>query len=110
MYHIIKNWKITDSSENYLSIENWTTIQKDFTQEEILLISKWYSYNIETEEFEETKESKEFEAKILEDKKTSILKELWELKQIKDWMELVWEDTTEITNQINDLITEYKTL
>ena len=50
------------------------------------------------------------EEEILENKKTSLLKEIWELKQIKDWMELVWDDTTEITAKINDLISEYKSL
>ena len=61
MYYIIENWKITNSSENYLSSENWTTIQKEFTNEELEKITAWYSYNIETEEFEETEESREFE-------------------------------------------------
>lgn len=110
MYYIIENWKIAWSSENYLSSENWITIEKYFTSEELEKINKWYSYNIETWEFEESPESIEYEKQVLENKKTSLLKEIWELKQIKDWMELVWDDTTEITVKINDLISEYKSL
>lgn len=51
------------SSELYLSSSNWVTIEKDFTQEEIQKINVWYSYNIETWEFEETEESKAFAQK-----------------------------------------------
>ena len=47
---------------------------------------------------------------IIENQKTTILKQLWELKQIKDWLELVWEDTTEIDLKITELKTEYKSL
>ena len=47
---------------------------------------------------------------ILENKKTSLLKEIWELKLISNWMTEVWDDTTEITAKINGLISEYKSL
>ena len=47
---------------------------------------------------------------ILENQKTSILKQLWELKLILNWMIEVWEDTTEIDLKINELKTEYKSL
>jgi hypothetical protein len=47
---------------------------------------------------------------ILENKKISLLKEIWELKQIKDWMGLVWEDTTEIDKKIQELKKEYNNL
>lgn len=47
---------------------------------------------------------------ILEKQKTSLLKEIWELKQIKDWMGLVWEDTTEIDKKIQELKKEYNNL
>jgi hypothetical protein len=47
---------------------------------------------------------------ILENKKTSLLKEIWELKQIKDWVLLVWEDTTEIDKKIQELKKEYNNL
>ena len=110
MYYIIKDWKITNWSSDYLSSENWTTIQKDFTQEELEKIEAWYSYNIETWEFQETPESIEFEKQLIENKKKEILKQLWELKQIKDWLELVLEDTTEIDLKITELKTEYKSL
>ena len=110
MYYIIKDWKITDSSENYLSSENSITIEKDFTQEELEKIQAWCYYNIQTGELEESEASIEFEKQILENKKTSLLKELWQLKQIKDWMTEVWEDTTEITVKINGLISEYKNI
>lgn len=82
----------------------------EMTDEEIRKLESWYSYNIETWELEETQESKEYEDKILKDKKTSILKELWELKQIKDWVLLVWEDTTEIDKKIQELKQEINNL
>ena len=110
MYYIIENWKITWSSENYLSSENWTTIEKEFTSEELEKINAGYNYNIETETFEESPESIDFEKQQVENKKTSLLKEIWQLKQIKDWMELVWDDITEITAKINGLISEYRIL
>ena len=47
---------------------------------------------------------------ILENKKTSLLKEIWEIKTIKDWIIEVWDDITEITVKINGLISEYKSL
>ena len=47
---------------------------------------------------------------ILENKKKEILRQLWELKQIKDWLELVWEDTTEIDLKITELKEKYKSL
>ena len=47
---------------------------------------------------------------ILENKKTSLLKEIWELKLISNWLIEVWDNTTEITAKINDLISEYKSL
>lgn len=80
MYHIIENWKITWSSENYLSSENWTTIQKDFTQEELKKIEAWYSYNIETWEFEETSESIEFEKQTLIQEYKELEKQATELR------------------------------
>lgn len=110
MYYIIKNWKITDSYENYLSSENWTTIQKDFTSGELEKIQAWYSYNIETWLFEESLESIEYEKQVLENKKISLLKEIWELKLILNWITEVWDDITEITAKINTLISEYKSL
>ena len=82
----------------------------DITEEQKQLLEKWYSYNIETWEFEETPESIEFKKQLIENKKKEILKQLWELKQIKDWLELVWEDITEIDLKINELKTEYKSL
>lgn len=108
MYHIIENWKITWSSELSLSSINWTTIQKDFTQEELKKINSWYSYNIETWEFEETEESKAFEKQTLENEKTQIEKELVEVNWLIEWarklkeiwafdwddeIELVWYET-----------------
>ena len=110
MYYIIENWKITDSSENYLSSENWTTIEKDFTQEELQKITSWYSYNINLWEFQESETSIEFEKQLIENKKKEILKQLWELKLILNWMIEVWDDITEITVKINTLISEYKSL
>lgn len=47
---------------------------------------------------------------ILENKKTSLLKEIWELKLILNWITEVWDDITEITVKINTLISEYKSL
>ena len=103
--------KILVTSQNKDTFVWYQFIQEEFLSEEHFeKLNSWYSYNIETGLFEETEESKQYEAKILQDKKTSLLKEIWELKQIKDWMELVWDDITEITAKINDLISEYKSL
>ena len=110
MYYIIKDWKVTNWSSDYLSSENWTTIQKDFTQEELKKITSGYSYNIDLWEFESNNESIEFEKQQIENKKNSLLKEIWELKIIKDWMTEVWDDITEITVKINTLISEYKNI
>lgn len=110
MYYIIENWKILYSNNFAIKVDWLNTIEKEFTSEELEKIQAWYSYNIETWEFEESPESIEYEKQVLENKKTSLLKEIWELKQIKDWMELVWEDITETTAKINDLISEYKSL
>jgi hypothetical protein len=110
MFYIIQNGKITDSSESYLESSNWITIEKDFTDEELEKIQAWYSYNMETWEFQETPESIEYKKQILQSKKTSLLKEMWELKQIKDWVLLVWEDTTEIDKKIQELKKEYNNL
>jgi hypothetical protein len=108
MYYLIKDWKISWSSELPLSSQWYETIQKDFTQEEIEKLNSWYLYiNWEIVEWPEVKE---FEKQKLEAKKQEILKELWSLKQIKDWLELVWEDTTEIDLKIEELKKEYKSL
>lgn len=106
-YEFNENWRVINSSNVKI---NWNYIEKDFTQEKNNKLTAWYSYNIETEEFEKTPESIEFEKQQLAAIKNSLLKEIWELKKIKDWMELVWDDTTEITAKINDLISEYKSL
>lgn len=85
MYYLIENWKITWSSELYLSSDKWTTIEKDFTQEEIQKISSWYFYNIVNWELEETEESKQFNKQALENQKTQIEKELVEVNGLIEW-------------------------
>ena len=47
----------------------------DITEEQKELLDKWYSYNIETEEFEETEESKAFEKQTLENQINSETRE-----------------------------------
>ena len=75
-------------------------------EEEILVTSQnkdsliWYEFI--QRELTETEQK--------ENKKQEILKELWSLKQIKDWIELVGDDTKEIETKIQELINEYKTL
>lgn len=99
------------TDEEILEINNW----KDYEILEILEdktckinIYEWEKWKAKQLELQ-TKVNEEIKQE-LENKKTSLLKEIWELKTIKDWMELVWEDITEITVKINDLISEYKSL
>lgn len=53
--------------------------------EQVKKIQAWYSYNIETWEFEETEESKKFEKQTLENEKTQIEKELVEVNWLIEW-------------------------
>lgn len=100
----------------------------NLTDDEILEINNWKDYElleiknktckINIYEWEKWKAKQlELQTKVneeikqgLENKKTSLLKEIWELKIIKDWMTEVWDDTTEITIKINTLISEYKNI
>lgn len=105
MFYKIENNRVINSSNINL---DWTYIELDLSEEEIDLLNKWYDYI----DWQVVKwdNAIQFELNEIENKKTSLLKEIWELKQIKDWMELVWDDITEITAKINDLISEYKSL
>ena len=103
--------KILVTSQNKDTFVWYEFIQEEFPSEEhFKKIEAWYSYNIETWEFEETQESIEFEKQQIENQKKIILKELWELKLILNWMIEVWEDITEIDLKINELKEEYKSL
>ena len=75
MYYTILNWRFTWISGQYIEQQWCQTIQKDFTQQELEKIKAWYSYNIETEEFEETEESKAFEKQTLENQINSETRE-----------------------------------
>lgn len=105
MFYKIENNRVINSSNINL---DWTYIELDISEEEVDLLNKWYDYI----DWQVVKwdNAIQFELNEIENKKTSLLKEIWELKQIKDWMELVWDDTTEITVKINTLISEYKSL
>ena len=112
---------------NYSNREDCIAII-DLTEDEISQINNWKDYElleiknktckINIYEWEKWKAKQlELQTKVneeikqgLENKKTSLLKEIWELKIIKDWMTEVWDDTTEITIKINTLISEYKNI
>jgi len=104
-YEFNENWRVINSSNVKM---NWNYIEKDFTDEEVSKLNSWYSYNIETWEFEETEESKAFEKQNLENEKTQIEKELIEVNWLIEWakklkemlafdgddeLELVWYET-----------------
>lgn len=107
MYHLFKENKLISSSD--IKEILWDeAIYINFTQEEIQKLHSWYSYNIETWEFEETEESKNFEKQTLENEKTQIEKELVEVNGLIEWakklkemwifdeddeIELVWYET-----------------
>lgn len=105
MFYKIENNKVINSSNINL---DWAYIELNLSKEEIDLLNKWYDY-IDWQ-IVKWNDAIQFELNEIENKKTSLLKEIWELKQIKDWMELVWDDTTETTEKINTLISEYKSL
>ena len=100
MYYIIENWKITWSSENYLSSKNWITIEKEFTSEELEKIQAWYSYNIETELFEASPE-------VLEQEKQNKISEIKQKYQdiifakysLTDQLNM-WNEATYITSMV----------
>ena len=110
MFYIVINWKIKDSSNLYLENENWETIEKDFTENELLKIQKWYNYNIKTWIFEESEESLAFELKQKQNKKLEIITKLWNLDIEKRWLELLGEDLTEINLEIDNLKIEFNNL
>jgi hypothetical protein len=90
-----------DYKNNY-SYENWKIIEKlkpEFDEEIIK------QKEIERKELEEKEKIEQKEAR-----KKVILVELWILKNEKDWMELIWEDTTEIDLKIKELKAEFISL
>lgn len=71
MYYIIKDWKISWSSELSLSSEWYETIEIDFTDEELEKLNSWYLY-IDWE-IVEWPEVKEFEKqKLFSEYKTNL--------------------------------------
>ena len=108
MYLIIKDWVMINYSINYIAQSNAETIEIDFTDEEIELLNKQYDF-IDWE-FVKWEKAIAFEIEQKEARKKVILVELWILKNEKDWMELMWEDTTEIDLKIEELKKEFISL
>lgn len=46
MFHLIQNWKITDSSYKYIYAEWIITLKYDFNKEEIKKINSWYELKL----------------------------------------------------------------
>ena len=64
MFYLIKNWKISDSSESYISAFWFETLEYEFNDEEKRKIEKWYLIEISDEKeiaFISTEESIEKE-------------------------------------------------
>lgn len=64
MFYLIKNWKISDSSENYISAFWFETLEYEFNDEEKRKIENWYLIEINDEKeitFISTEESIEKE-------------------------------------------------
>ena len=120
-YEFNENWRVINSSNVKI---NWNYIEKDFTDEEVAKLNSWYSYNIETWEFEESIESKEIEKQLAiqefkELEKTATNKRAeyltaellpdWEFKTIKltklfnEWEEI----KTQYENKMQELIDKY---
>lgn len=49
MFYLIKNWKISDSSENYISAFWFETLEYEFSDEEKRKIENWYLIQINNE-------------------------------------------------------------
>lgn len=105
MYWIIKNNQLVwfadyePKKENMLFDE---IIKWDFDLSKNYKFENWKI--IENTEIVKQKEM------TVEEIKEEILKQLWELKQIKDWLELVWEDTIEIETNIEELKQQYNNI
>lgn len=106
MYHIYKNNKIIASSSIWFSWKiDWEVIFKNFTEEELLKINSWYSFDNEKWIFSETEESKIFQLNWLKKDLEKITNDLvninWKIEWAKklremlildqdDELELVW--------------------
>jgi hypothetical protein len=107
MYHIIENWKLTNSSEVYLENETWETIQKDFSQEEIEKLNSWYLY-IDWE-MVEWPEVKEFEKQKLFSEYKSNLDEIFNLNAEIQEVEATAEYFPEVAEKRIDKLTKDRT-
>lgn len=107
MYYLIKNWEIVWSSDHYLTWDG-ETILADFTDEQLDFISKKYDFI--AWEFVKWDRAIAYEKEMIEARKQAIIMELWSLKQEKDGLTLLGEDTKEVDAKITALKTEYKTL
>lgn len=108
MYYLIKDGQIVGSSENPLWCEGHETIQMDFTDEQKTLIEKRYDFI--DGEFVKGERAEAFEAEQKVARKQEIIMELGKLKQEKDGLEMLMEDTDEVDAKITALKKEYKTL
>ena len=91
MYYIIENWKITWSSENYLSSENWTTIEKKFTD-------LWYEFKLDQDkwvikvDWPQWKDIREIKDETIIWKSTDQMASIIKLDSQMKWMEylIIW--------------------
>lgn len=98
-------WELENSSNVNI---DWSYIDIEFSDDEIALINKKYDYiNLE---FVNGARAKAFETEQNNIRKQEIIKELLELKTIKDGLELVLWDTKEVDAKILELQTEYKNI
>ena len=106
-FAIIKNEEILYFSEEKPNIE-------DLEFDEIIDLQEDYDYKKDYKLVDweiKIKIKDEFNLSLInQNKKTEILTKLWELKNRKDWMELLWEDLTEINLEIDNLKLEYNNL
>jgi hypothetical protein len=122
MYYLIKDWKISWSSEFSLSSEWYETIQKDFSQEELEKLNSWYLYIDweivewpEVKEFEKQKDIdlfKSIEKQATEKRSQYLTAQLlpeWEYKDLK--LEKLDEESEELkllhSSKLEELKTKY---
>jgi len=91
-----------DYSNNHECI--WTFFP---TEEEIVLINLWYDYDIKTWTFSKWERAIELETEQKMKRIPEILEEMWRLKQQKEWLEMMDENTADIDARIIELKKEY---
>jgi hypothetical protein len=115
MYYLIKDWKISWSSELSLSAEWYKTIQKDFSQEELEKLNSWYLYIDweivewpEVKEFEKKKDIAEFDSiskRAIEKRSEYLTAELlpeWVFKNMK--LDKLEKERVWLEKEYNDIM------